>query len=74
MQTMEKNRQKWVQSLAKTRKSTFGKIAAFFGASEITEETWNDLEALLIQSDLGLKTSLAVIEDLQNYVDRKSVG
>ena len=73
MQAMEKNRQKWVQSLAKTRKSTFGKIAAFFGASEITEETWNDLEALLIQSDLGLKTSLAVIEDLQNYVKQAGI-
>ena len=42
---------RWRQGLSRTRKTTFGRIATFLGATEITEETWEDLEALLIQAD-----------------------
>lgn len=50
----------WRNGLAKTRKSTFGKLASFFGLSEINSETWEDLEAILVQADLGIETSLAI--------------
>lgn len=40
------------------------------GATEITTETWDDLEALLIQADLGLETTQAVLEALQQAVKR----
>ena len=62
MQAMEKNRKKWLNGLARTRKSTFGKIATFFGASEITGATWEGLESLFIQADIGIQTSLEIIE------------
>ena len=65
MQAMDKNRKKWLDGLARTRKSTFGKIATFFGASEITDATWERLESLFIQADIGIKTSLEIIEKLQ---------
>ncbi len=55
---------KWRAGLARTRKSTFGRIASLFGATQITDETWEDLEALLIQADLGIETSEAVMEAL----------
>ena len=58
---MENNIQKWKSGLSKTRKSTFGKIAAFLGASEINSDTWEDLEALFIQADIGVETSLDII-------------
>jgi fused signal recognition particle receptor len=67
MKTMENNREKWKIGLARTRKSTFGKIASFFGATQINPETWEDLEALLIQSDLGAGTSLEIIEQLKTH-------
>ena len=52
---------KWASGLEKTRKATFGRIATLFGTTEITEETWEELEALLIQADLGVETSEAVM-------------
>ena len=55
---------KWKQSLEKTRKTTFGQIAAFFGSTEITEQHWEDLEALLIQADLGVETSEQIMKAL----------
>ena len=42
---------KWRSGLAKTSKTTFGRIATLFGATDITQDTWDDLEALLIQAD-----------------------
>ena len=48
---------KWKDGLEKTRKSAFGKIANLLGTTEITDEIWEELEALLIQADLGVDTS-----------------
>ena len=59
---------KWKQSLERTRKSTFGRIAALVGASEINQQTWDDLEELLIQSDLGVATSTLILESLRKKV------
>ena len=56
---------RWRLGLSKTGKSAFGKLASFLGATEITEETWDELEALLIQADLGIETAQSVIESLQ---------
>ncbi len=56
---------KWRDGLTKTRKSAFGRVASLLGTSEITEETWDDLEALLIQADLGIATATDIIETLQ---------
>ena len=55
-------------SLRKTRQSVFGQIVNVLGAGEIDEETWEDLEALLIQADMGVDTSLYLVEKLQERV------
>ena len=55
---------KWKHGLAKTSKATFGQIASLIGASEISDETFEDLEALMIQADLGVETSEEILEAL----------
>jgi fused signal recognition particle receptor len=62
---------KWRDGLAKTSKATFGQIATLLGASEITDETYEDLEALLIKADLGIETSESLLEVLW---ERESQG
>jgi fused signal recognition particle receptor len=59
---------RWRDGLAKTSKATFGRIAGLLGATEITSETWDDLEALLIQADVGVETATEVIEALRRHV------
>ena len=59
---------KWRKGLEKTRKAAFGRIASFFGTSELNDETWEDLEALLIQADLGLDTT----EEIVNAIKEKT--
>ncbi len=42
--------------MSKTRQSFFGRIANMLGGSSIDDETWDDVEALLIQADVGPKS------------------
>lgn len=53
------------ESLTRTRHSVFGQVANVLGTGDITAETWEDLEAILIQADLGVKTTLEVIAAMQ---------
>jgi len=56
---------RWKHGLTRSSKAAWGRLAGLLGASEITEETWEDLEALLIQADLGIETTASVLEALR---------
>lgn len=56
---------RWREGLSRTSKAAFGQIASILGASEITDETWDDLEAVLIQADLGIETASSVLDELK---------
>jgi fused signal recognition particle receptor len=58
------------ESLSRTRRSVFGQIVNILGAGDITDESWEDLEALLIQADMGVPTTLALIDSLRERVAR----
>jgi fused signal recognition particle receptor len=60
--------EKWKNGLAKTSKTAFGQLAQLLGATQITHETWEDLETLLIQADLGIETTAEVLESLRLVV------
>jgi len=64
---------KWKQGLARTRTSTFGRISQLLGVAEIDEETWDDLEAMFIQSDMGMETTEEVIEALKKRVESEGL-
>jgi fused signal recognition particle receptor len=64
---------KWMDGLTKTRKQTFGRIATLFGAADITEDTWEELESLLVQADIGVETTDSVVEALRFRVKEDGV-
>jgi len=59
---------KWRSGLAKTSKSAFGRLATILGATEITQDTWDELETLLIQADLGIDSTGEILDSLQRLV------
>ncbi len=59
---------KWKSGLAKTSKTAFGRIATLFGATEISNDTWDELEALLVQADLGIETTTDILDSLRRLV------
>jgi fused signal recognition particle receptor len=52
-------------TLARTRNSVFGRIQTALGQADITEETWDDLEALLLQADIGAPTTTELLTNLR---------
>lgn len=64
---------KWKQGLEKTRKVTFGRIATIFGASEIDDDTWEELEATLIQADVGIETTDLIIDSLREKTHAEGI-
>jgi fused signal recognition particle receptor len=64
---------RWKEGLAKTSKAAFGQIATLFGATEITPDTWDELEALLIQADVGLTTTNKILDSLEIRINRDGI-
>jgi len=58
------------ESLSRTRQTVFGQLAGVLGAGDITDETWEDLEALLIQADVGVPTTVYLVDTLRERVRR----
>ncbi len=56
---------RWRDGLSRSSKAAFGQIASILGATEITNETWDDLEAALVQADLGIETTTSVLDSLK---------
>jgi fused signal recognition particle receptor len=61
------------ESLTKTRRSFFGQISGLLAGGQITEETWEDLEALLVQADLGVNTTMMLVDRLREEVAKGNV-
>jgi fused signal recognition particle receptor len=43
------------------------------GTSNISDELWDDLEALLIQADVGVDTTLSLVETVKDRVAREGI-
>jgi fused signal recognition particle receptor len=61
------------QTLTRTRQAAFGRIATLFGATEITPELWDNLEAALIQADVGVATTSDLLDRLREHAKREGI-
>ncbi|MDF2610433.1 MAG: signal recognition particle-docking protein FtsY [Lachnospiraceae bacterium] len=65
---------KLVQGLSKTRNSIIAGIDSIFsGFSNIDDEFYEELEEILIMGDLGINTTVAIIEDLKLKVKENKI-
>jgi fused signal recognition particle receptor len=59
------------QSLEKSRQGIFGRISQMFATDDpVTDELWDELEEALIQGDVGLETSLYLVNRTKDRVNR----
>jgi fused signal recognition particle receptor len=62
------------QGLEKTKQSFFSKLArAIVGKSKVDDEVLDNLEEILISSDVGVETTLKIIDRIQARVSRDKV-
>ena len=60
------------KGLEKTKKSFFSKLkSAIIGKSKIDDDVLDDLEEVLITSDVGVKTTVKIIERIEERVSRE---
>lgn len=59
--------------LARTRQSIFGRIAQLVGNTEIDSDTWDDIESVLVQADVGVNTTRKIIEDMRARIRREGI-
>ena len=60
------------QALERTRRSFFGRVTGLFSGSDITDETWDSLEEVLIGADTGVQTTLEVLDAVRARKPRRS--
>lgn len=67
----KKNKETLDNGLSKTKETVFGKIArAIAGKSKVDDEVLDNLEEVLVSSDVGVETTLEIIDRLQKRVAR----
>ncbi len=60
-------------AVTRSRRSLFGRIRDVFQRSQLDESVWEELEELLISGDVGVETSLDLVEDLRSRARTESL-
>jgi fused signal recognition particle receptor len=61
------------QSLSKTRKQLGNQLASLFGGGKIDAEVYEELETILITSDVGVNATKNLLTDIKNRVKAQSL-
>ncbi len=61
------------QSLTKTRKQFSSQLAGLFGGGKIDADVYEELETILLTSDVGVNATQNLLADLKNRVKRQSL-
>jgi fused signal recognition particle receptor len=61
------------QSLTRTRNVVFSRIAGILQATQVTDTTWDELEELLIQADVGVETTLHLVDRLRRRAQDEAI-
>ncbi len=62
------------RSLSKTRSQLGNQLAALFSGGKIDEEVYEELETILLTSDVGLSATQALLDDIRTRVKRQSLS
>ena len=60
-------------SLSKTRKGFIDKVVDVFTGGEVDDDFYDDLEEILIQGDVGVNTSLELVEKIRLRANREKI-
>jgi fused signal recognition particle receptor len=70
----QQEEQKIDQATEKARQGFFGQISSLFAVDDpITEDFWDDLEALLVQADVGVETTQYLVNRTKDRCNRNGV-
>jgi fused signal recognition particle receptor len=59
--------------IGRARSTISGYLGSIVSRTDITDETWEELEEALIRADVGVRTTQAVLDDLRKEVEEKGI-
>lgn len=65
--------QRLKKGLSKTRKGFVSKIETLFTGKNIDDEFFEELEEILIQADVGVQTTMKLVDKLRDIVDEQKI-
>lgn len=66
---------KFKQGLSKTRENLAGKITELIkNTRKLDEDFWEELEEILIQADVGMKTSIELVENIRQTAKKQKIN
>ena len=70
----EKNKEKTREAVLKSRQTWFGRIMGVLRSPQIDDRVWDELEEILISADMGVDTSLSLIERLKTQAKDENLN
>jgi fused signal recognition particle receptor len=71
----EESKAKTQEAVQKSRGSFFGRIMGVLRSSpQLDESLWEQLEEILVSGDVGVETSLAIVEKVRERAKKESLG
>jgi fused signal recognition particle receptor len=61
------------QATERTRRGFFNRIGGLFRRGGLDEALWEELEETLVLADTGVQTTMRIIDDVRQRVDRESI-
>ncbi len=61
------------QGLSKTRQQLGNQLSGIFGGGKIDDEVYEELESILLTSDVGINATEFLLDDIKNRVKRQSL-
>lgn len=69
----EKEKENTAHAVQKTRQTWFSKMATLFGQATLDDATWDELEELLISADVGVGTTMKLLETLKTRIAEEHI-
>ena len=67
------NRRQMDEGVRRSRDRWFGRVLNVFRSSSLDDDLWDELEEILISADVGVESSLRVIDDLKERVRAEGI-
>ena len=62
------------KGLSRTRSQLGNQLASLFGGGKIDDEVYEELETILLTSDVGVNATQALLDDIKNRVQRQALS
>ena len=69
-----RSKEKTDHAVKKTRQTWFGRVSSLFNRSQLDDDLWDELEELLISADVGVGTTVGVLDNLKERVKQDNIS